>query len=74
MRGSHTPRVIGMIDKMERNSTGWLFSVRIIACQDMIKICAGDKLQLVTDGMLTVSGMVAEHQEALYLKNETTES
>ena len=73
MRGSSTPRVIGMMDRMERNSNGWLFSIRIIAFQDMTKIFAGDKLQLVTDGMLTVSGMIAECEETLYLQNETAE-
>lgn len=64
MSENNSPKVIGLIDKLEKNNDKLLFTIRVIKFQDMDEVKAGEKVRLVTEGMLVVEGFVLEGNSA----------
>lgn len=65
MSENNSPKVIGLIDKLEKDNDKLLFTIRVIKFQDMDEVKAGEKVRLVTEGMLVVEGFVLEGNSAV---------
>ena len=60
IRESSSPKVIGLIEKLEKTKAGRVFIIRVVKFEDMDEVKTGEKVRLVTNGMLVVPGVVLE--------------
>ena len=52
--------MIGLIEKLEKTKAGRVFIIRVVKFEDMDEVKTGEKVRLVTNGMLVVPGVVLE--------------